>query len=239
MRICLVSREVAPFAGGGIGVYVAALARVLAPIAEVTVVTMDHGGARPEPLAGVRYHVVPAPDERLLPYGFGFHHAWSAALLEAIAELYGDEGPDLLEVPDYHAEGFVLLPGPAVAPPRARADPHPGARAHHVGAVRTARRQVAVTREERALCAMERYVLRHADHLLWAGGDILATYERFYGRDALAPAVQVRHPLPAAPPGRGEAGGRCAACTSAGWNGAKGSSTLLWFDVLCGENDGG
>ena len=28
---------------------------------------------------------------------------------------------------------------------------------------------------------MERYALRHADVLLWPGGDVLGLYERFYG----------------------------------------------------------
>ena len=35
---------------------------------------------------------------------------------------------------------------------------------------------------------MERYCLRHADRLLWPGGDVLATYQRFYGAGPLAPA---------------------------------------------------
>ena len=39
--IALVSRELAPFGGGGIGTYVAATARVLAPVAEVTIFTTD------------------------------------------------------------------------------------------------------------------------------------------------------------------------------------------------------
>ena len=38
---------------------------------------------------------------------------------------------------------------------------------------------------------MERFALRHADRLLWPGGDILGTYQRFYGGPALAPPVEV------------------------------------------------
>jgi hypothetical protein len=54
-----------------------------------------------------------------------------------------------------------------------------------------------------ALHAMERFSLAHADQLLWQGGDILGTYARFYGADALAPATRIRYPYdgPAAAPG--------------------------------------
>jgi hypothetical protein len=45
-----------------------------------------------------------------------------------------------------------------------------------------------------ALHAIERYSLRHADAVLWQGGDILDTYRRFYGADALAPPVLIRSP---------------------------------------------
>ena len=34
---------------------------------------------------------------------------------------------------------------------------------------------------------MERYSLAHADRLIWQGGDVLGTYRRFYGADALGP----------------------------------------------------
>jgi hypothetical protein len=37
----------------------------------------------------------------------------------------------------------------------------------------------------------ERYTLRHADRLLWSGGDVLDTYRRFYGESSLAPAERV------------------------------------------------
>jgi glycosyltransferase involved in cell wall biosynthesis len=205
VRICLVSREVAPFGGGGIGVYVTALARLLSRIADVTVITVDeHAGAHaalagdPALPPGVRFHFAAAPDQWSVAHSFGYHHAWSAAVLDAVVELYGDAGPDLIEVPDYHAEGFVLV--------QAKRSGHPTLeQTRIVVRAHTTWEQCAlldghvpVSREERALRAMERYVLRHADHLLWAGGDILGTYERYYGPGALAPPVRVRHPIPPA-----------------------------------------
>ncbi|MEO8690324.1 MAG: glycosyltransferase [Solirubrobacteraceae bacterium] len=45
--------------------------------------------------------------------------------------------------------------------------------------------------ESRAIYQMERYCLRHADRLLWPGGDVLDTYRRFYGADQLAHAVEI------------------------------------------------
>ncbi len=41
---------------------------------------------------------------------------------------------------------------------------------------------------------MERYALAHADSVIWQGGDILGTYQRFYGRAALAAPVRIRYP---------------------------------------------
>ncbi len=42
-----------------------------------------------------------------------------------------------------------------------------------------------------AVYEAERYVLRHADTILWSGGDVLGTYERIYGAGALAPAERI------------------------------------------------
>ena len=50
-------------------------------------------------------------------------------------------------------------------------------------------------RERSFVYELERYALRHADAVLWAGGDILGTYERFYGAESLAPPRRVRHPF--------------------------------------------
>ena len=38
---------------------------------------------------------------------------------------------------------------------------------------------------------MERYCLRHADRLLWPGGDVLGTYRRFYARSRSRRPVEI------------------------------------------------
>jgi glycosyltransferase involved in cell wall biosynthesis len=207
LRICLVSTEVAPFVRGGIALYVHALARTLSPIAEVTVVTRDafaqehaalERAGSPELPPGVRYEFVPAPDDRVLKYAFGPHHAWSAAALATVETIYGGDGPDLLEVPDYHAAGFALVQAKR-SRHRTLERTRIAVRVHsswELCALFDA--HPVMSRDERVLCAMERYVLRKADLLLWPGGDVHSAYERFYGRDGLAPAVRIRHPLPAA-----------------------------------------
>ena len=43
----------------------------------------------------------------------------------------------------------------------------------------------------RAVFEAERYVLSRADTVLWSGGDVLGTYQRVYGADALAPATKL------------------------------------------------
>jgi len=45
------------------------------------------------------------------------------------------------------------------------------------------------------LYTLERYSLRHADCLVWPGGDVLETYRRFYGSMPLATGVRIAHPL--------------------------------------------
>ena len=42
-----------------------------------------------------------------------------------------------------------------------------------------------------AIFDAERYVLSRADTVLWSGGDVLGTYERVYGPEALAPATKL------------------------------------------------
>ena len=138
------SREVAPFGGGGIGVYVTALARLLSRIADVTVITVDDHAERAGDPAPPARRPLPlharARRRGRVAHSFGYHHAWAAAVLDAVVELYGDDGPDLIEVPDYHAEGFVLVQAKRVRAPDAGADAHRRPRPLLVGAVRAARR---------------------------------------------------------------------------------------------------
>src|SRR2546421_1713270 len=202
--IALASRELHPFGGGGIGTYVNALARVLAPVARVTIVTSR---SHEEPYrrlvsagddrvpAGVRFVFAkdPAPGEEA---GYdSWHHAWSARLHEALVDAFPGGGPDLVEFHDYLGEGAVTVQASHSRDP----------------ALRNTRVCIRISTIEE-LCSMlnghlghdfgggrlwdlERIALRHADAVLWGGGDVLDTYRDFYGAEAIGPAHRVRHPL--------------------------------------------
>lgn len=203
--VCLVSCE-APFAGGGIGVYVGALARLLAGAHEVTVVTTDRhrdawergGGAAAWP--GVRWVFAAEPSARDTATYAGYAHAWSASAWQAVREAYaGGPGPALLEFPDHGGEAFVALQArrggdPLLAATRIVVRLHTSTELcklldGHLGE----------DRDTRCVTALERYTLRHADLLLYAGGDILGAYGRYYGPAALAEGRRVRHPASVGP----------------------------------------
>ncbi|NUT55462.1 MAG: glycosyltransferase, partial [Thermoleophilia bacterium] len=204
--VCLVSRELAPFAGGGIGVYTTALAGVLADAgADVTVISRAAHRAEHErlvaeghPLPNVRWLWVPDPDGAHEHAFVGYHHAWSGLVYEAVREAYGSRGPDVLEFPDYHGEAFVTLQAKRTGDRMLR-DTTIAVRAHCSWEMCTRLNGYLGTDDEsRALVALERWSLANADCLLYAGGDIAGTYGRVYG-DRLAPAARIRHPL-ALPP---------------------------------------
>jgi glycogen(starch) synthase len=200
-RIAFVSREVYPFDSAGLGNYVTFTAAALASHAEVTIFTSDRyegryheltaaGDARIPP--GVRFEFVPDPG--LDPGSwFGVIHRWSARALEALARVYPDGGPDLVEFPDYLGEGCVAAQAAQTLDPRLR---------HTTVCLRayTTSEMCAVLdgfvsgeREARLLFELERYALRHTHKFLWPGGDVLAAYRRFYETDAIADAVCVPH----------------------------------------------
>jgi glycogen synthase len=203
-RFALVSREVFPFIGGGLSRYVTATAETLASVGEVTIFTTSRFERRHEELRkagspllpeGVRFVFVREPRAREIG-NFNHHlHLWSARACEALREAYRDEPPDLVEFPDYHAEGCVAIQA------RRGRDPILG---HACMCVRlyTSSEMTSVLNGHVSLDLgatllhdMERYALRHADRILWPGGDVYSTYERFYGSDKLAPGVQVHHPI--------------------------------------------
>src|SRR5437867_2079733 len=118
LRIALVSREVYPFGGGGLGGYVTWTAAALSPIAEVTVVTMSDHEQRFRELSaaedrrippGVRFEFVPEVQPDDIGSFYGHLHLWSARAYEALCDLYPDGGPDIVEFPDYHGEGGVTV----------------------------------------------------------------------------------------------------------------------------------
>ena len=117
MRLALVAREFYPFLGGGIAPIVAAAARYLAPVAEVTVVTSagyrdDYERLRREgdprlPPPSVRFVFVEEPHRVEWGAFLSYMHAYSARVDRALREAFPDRGPDLLEFCDYLGEGFV------------------------------------------------------------------------------------------------------------------------------------
>ena len=197
-QVALCSRELHPFIGGGIAPIVRALAGILRDSCEVTLFTSAAHRARHDELGGNLFgdgvrvvFVEEPPPEAGAGHYYSWLQAWSHRLYLALLEEYPGGGPDFAEFPDYLAEGFVTL--------QARRTADAGL-ANTTVAVRlhTSTEIVSVLNgfqgpelETRAIYEMERYCLKHADRLLWPGGDVLRTYQRFYGVDELAPAVEI------------------------------------------------
>ncbi|MGI8904031.1 MAG: glycosyltransferase [Solirubrobacteraceae bacterium] len=207
------SREIYPLAGGGIGQFVTAAARILSSVAEVTILTTslfeeayDRLRAAGDPrLPGEDVRVAFVPEPTIEEAGAWTHvmHCYGARVYARLRELYPGGGPELIEFPDFLGEAFVTLQAaqaldPFLAHTRVCVRIHTTAEICEVldGFLK---HDVA----SQALHAMERYSLAHADRLIWEGGDVLGTYQRFYGTGALAPATHVRYPYigPAASPG--------------------------------------
>ncbi|MDQ3851181.1 MAG: glycosyltransferase [Actinomycetota bacterium] len=122
---------------------------------------------------------------------FSHMHAYSARVHDVLREAYGDYGPDLIEFCDYLAEGFVTI---QAAHTRAQwlENTLVCVRLHTTSELcNVLDAHVSDDFPTVALYDAERYCLRHADRILWSGGDVLGTYERYYGVDALAPAVKI------------------------------------------------
>ncbi|MEA2302265.1 MAG: glycogen synthase [Solirubrobacteraceae bacterium] len=203
-RFALVSREVFPFGGGGIGFYVSSAAQLLAGIGEVKLFTSEAHRARYEELRAAGDPRVPPHDVEVVfvpefgPEEIGGYytvmHRYSSAVLDAIRATYGERGPDLIEFSDYLGEGAVTV--------QARRAGDPVLRGTKVALrLHTSAEMCAVldgsTGEDfpsRATCALERLALRDADFVVWSGGDTLGAYERFYGPGELAPAHRIRYP---------------------------------------------
>lgn len=205
MRIALVSRdEIYPLSGGGIGQFVTAAARLLSQIAEVTIFTtsglregyerLRAQGDERLPGDGVRMVFIPAPTAEESADWYQAMQCYSARVLERLREHYGDRGPDLIEFADFLGEGFVTTQAAWALDPFL---------AHTRVCVRlhTSAEMVEVLDGfwkpdlgARAVHALERFSLAAADRVIWQGGDVLGTYQRFYGRGAIAPPVRIRYP---------------------------------------------
>ena len=205
MQIALASRSLAPFGGGGIGEYADTAARILASIGEVTIFTTDLNREAYDALlaegdpAGllvpdVEYVFVPEPEDPSRFYTV--MHRVRRPPARRDPRHYPGGGPELVEVSDYLGEGFVLAQATATGDPRL-------SRSLLAVRLHTTAEMCAVLDGHldrtdfttRVTAEIERYALRHADVLLWPGGDVLGLYERFYGAANLAPARLIRNPL--------------------------------------------
>lgn len=204
MRFALVSREVYPLVGGGLSRYVTATAETLAELGEVTVFTTDAyrdrfeelrraGSAIADALDKVTLEWVPEPVE--IGSYYHFLHLWSAAIHDSLKHVYGKNGPDLIEFPDYHGEAFVTLQARRALDPVFR-DTCIGVRLYTTSEMASVLNgHVGSDFASTVVFDMERYSLRNADQIFEPGGDIYATYQRVYGADSLAPATTIRHPV--------------------------------------------
>lgn len=112
MRVCLVSRELAPFWGGGIGAYVARMATAWRDAGhEIHLVTVGHPGLladAPRLFPGIGIHIVEPgpPGENGSRYGFQRH---AAAVRDLLLRLHAESPLDYAEFPDYWAEGYLAI----------------------------------------------------------------------------------------------------------------------------------
>ena len=170
----------------------------------MTIVTTDLHRERYDELAaagdprlpsGIRVEFVPEPVYPDDLYWYGALHLWSARAYEALKRLYPGGGPDLVEFPDYLGEAFVTTQAKQTRDPALR-NTTVCVRAY------TTSEMCAVLdgfvgddRLTRYIHEVERFSLRHADHFLWPGGLVLDTYRSFYGVEAIATPVEIRHPV--------------------------------------------
>ncbi|HET7120251.1 MAG TPA: glycosyltransferase [Solirubrobacterales bacterium] len=187
MRICLLCPE--PTAWGDVRPAVAALAAALAGEHEVEVVR-----------SGVEPVAEPPPLDFACP-----DHLHSALALEAIRAVYGSEGPDYLEVPDFRGHGLVPL--------QARLGGEPLLARTTIAVRVLAPTELTCLHDgtldepaRRRTAGLEREQLRLADAVLWPGLDGLEVQRRYRPDLELPPATRLPLPVPAAA-GHGGTGG--------------------------------
>jgi glycogen synthase len=176
------------------------LARLLATEHEVTLV--HPVGAAEIGAAGEEVREIVAEPSAQLggSFGGGEDHLRSAAVLEAIAEAYGDDGPHYLEAADRRAPGLVSI--------QARGARHRALRETRIGIRLIGSGELTALHDGsladpgmKTMCDLERAQLRSADRLLWPGGDGLDLYRRYYG-GTLPDGARIPVPLdlPEGPP---------------------------------------
>lgn len=112
MKVCIVSREFAPYFGAGIGTYAANWARALTDAGhDVHVLTRNHEGVLERggsDYPGVTFHVIdPADGPPRLDHNYPYARH-SLAVLKSIRRLHDRHGFDVIEYADYWAEGHAL-----------------------------------------------------------------------------------------------------------------------------------
>ncbi len=187
MRICLVSREVAPFWGAGIAVYVSLMARAWAAAGhEVHVLSEPHAGMLedgPRTHKGVRFHAVDIHAGQCLLDGFRSpleRHAM--AVHEKLDELHRQHPFDYIEFADFGGEGWLAL----------RARRTLGAYAGAVMAIRLhtpladcieLNADAMLDRETAIILAIEAQAIRDADALVSPCTSLLERVRARYGPD--------------------------------------------------------
>jgi len=188
MRICLI----------GPGDVYGRLAELLATEHEVTLVRPAEEGSQEKAPRAYRELLVEPTVEQERTVFAGAEHRYSAAVLAAMERVYGESGPDLVEVADHRAHGLVPLMARRCASPflqRARF----AVRLLGTAELRGLHDGSFGDRDLRLLSELEREQLRLADCLLYPGGDGLDLYRRYYEAE-LTDAIEVGLPgLPAAP----------------------------------------
>ncbi|QQS10208.1 MAG: glycosyltransferase [Phycisphaerales bacterium] len=115
MRVCLVSREVRPFVGGGLATYVQEMARVLVSrgheVHVLTVPTENLTVRLHEVIPGVVAHEVVIHRGHAAIPGAYYSHAnrYSMAVFEKLRELHAHTPFDYIEFPEYAGEGYWSL----------------------------------------------------------------------------------------------------------------------------------
>src|SRR5690606_13144950 len=111
MKLVYVCREVAPLTGGGIGTYIANVLRVMHSAGHEVTLVSDLMGAEPESFAdafpGIKWMCpVTFPPERFSDF-MCEHQAYAARVYETLLSMENEQGMDVVEFPEFRAEGFM------------------------------------------------------------------------------------------------------------------------------------
>lgn len=194
MRICFVSRELAPYGGGGIGTYVALIARSLAEAGhQVHVVTQPHAGLPARTPEGVQLHPVRLEEGAAAKDAYPhFPQRYAMAVHDALQHLHAAHPFDAIEFPEFYGEGWFALRA------HRRLDAYAGAvlavRLHTPSVlVRELNGVHRVSAEAAVIEVMERDSLRDADLVLSPTRSLLEIASRRFG--PFARSALVAHPF--------------------------------------------